>query len=537
MIVATILLGPGADLTVGDAVRSAAAHVDAFLLIESGGGSVALDEARRAVVGAGSTALEAAFAWTGDYGAARQYALEQARLAGATYSVTLDPDERLALKETFRARLQAYPKIDVWILQDRDTRYFKERVIRCAAADLHWHGIVCESLEGEAVRGKLDGAFWELTKNGGQNLARYERGVTAADRMIASGDDRFKWRRHKGSCLAGLGRFEEALDEYRLAYAIAAQPEERAWSAYLICEQLVLREQFEEAWTMASESLARHAGFLPEFGWILGYIEYLIGDDQNASRWAQLALHFPEDTTRVSLKGVHCVSGCRSILDNLHGQAPAGQVRVHHVNVPLDERIGEQVRAALHGGGYEGAEYRALKSVLRKSDRVLELGAGLGVLATYCAKRLEDNSAVLTVEADPLMAPLIRATFAANDVSPTLLIAAASGSGAPMRLARAPEFWSTKAYPLAGERPGADIVLVDGVALPALLSRHSPSVLVIDIEGGETSLVETPLPGVRAVLIEVHSEEADTAVHGWLSRQGFGRRDVARRVRLYERTL
>ena len=44
------------------------------------------------------------------------------------------------------------------------------------------------------------------------------------------------------------------------------------------------------------------------------------------------------------------------------------------------------------------------------------------------------------------------------------------------------------------------------------------------------------VPGVRAVLIEVHSDGDEAAVEQWLLPQGFRRRDVARRIRLYERT-
>ena len=537
MIVATVLLGPGAEKTVSDAIQSAARHVDGFLLIESGGGEAALEAARSAVLAAESTPFESRYAWEGNYGKARQFALEQARLAGARYAVTLDPDERLVLAETFRAKLAAYPTIDVWILPDRDTKYSKERVLRCSA-DIRWHGIVCENIEGSAVRGKIDGCFWELPKDESQNRARYERGVAAMDKLLAEGEDRFKWRRHRGSCLAGLGRLDEALDEYRRALAVAEQPEDRGWCRYLICEQLVLRERFDEAKDLAALGLAEHAGFLPEFGWILGYLDYLIGDDQNASRWAQLALHCPADSTRTSLRGMNAIAGSKSILENLHGQAPAGCSRLHHVNVPIGPRVTDAVKTFIDCGAYEADEYRALKRLLRKSDRVLELGTGLGVLATYCAKRLEDDERVLTVEADPEMAPVIAATFEANGVAPKLLIAAVSGDGRPRMLHRADDFWSTGTSIVPDDVAGSPLVpVVDGVALGNLLHTHAPTICIIDIEGGEVTLVDTLLPDcVRAVLIEVHTEEAENAVARWLGEQFFVRNDVARRVRLYERS-
>lgn len=533
IILATVLLGPGTEASVADAIASAATHVDGFILIESGGGDTALKAAVDATAAANKPATIRELSWPGDYGAARQQALLFARHidGGCDYAVTLDPDERLLLTDTFRAHLEAYPHVDVWNVQERDEKYFKERVIRCAA-DVRWHGRVSENVRGSKFDGKLPGQFWELPKSPEAHRRRFERGVVECQRMIDEGDNCFKWHRHRGSCLAGVGRLDEALAEYWTAHGMAVFAEEKAWSAYLICEQLVLREQFEEAWKMAADALAHHAGYIPEFGWILGYIEYLVGDDQNASRWAQLALHCPPDKTRVSLRGVHCIDGCKNLLHSLHGQPPPNSVRIHHATVPVGEHVTPTIARALESGSYEADEYQALKKILRKTDRVLELGSGLGLLATYCAKRLEDNSRVLTVEADPKMADVIRATFVANDVSPELLIAAVSGSGKPMKLERSENFWSTKTSPaLEG------VETVDGVALSTLIERHRPTILICDIEGGETTLTETAIEGVRAVLIEVHSEEADKAVETWLVSQGFKRHDTARRVRMYERTL
>ena len=175
----------------------------------------------------------------------------------------------------------------------------------------------------------------------------------------------------------------------------------------------------------------------------------------------------------------------------------------------------------------------ALSALLRPEDRVLELGAGIGFLSAYCAKRLEDGSRVLAVEADPHMCDAIRNTFLANELTVEVVNAAVSGGGEPQALARAEDFWSTRTGPVGADesRP-----VVPGVTLESLVEHHRPTVVVCDIEGGEETLTDSVLPGVRAVLIEVHSDAADNAVADWLSAQDFNRRDVSQRVRLYERT-
>lgn len=536
IILATVLLGPGSEASVGDAIRSAIPVVDGFILIESGGENAALAAAVNAAATFPFTIRE--YTWTGDYGDARNFALDKAREAGADYALTLDPDERLQLPDTIRGTLMAHPTIDVFMAQDINARYFKERIIRCAAP-VRWHGRVCEYLDGQVQPpAKLAGGFTELPKSEESERRRWERGVVECQRMIDEGEDTFRWHRHRGSCLIGLKRIEEGVAEYKLALQRAEHPEDRAWVRYLIAEQLVLAERFEEAKQLAAIGLAEHAGFIQEFGWILAFVEYTVGDDQNASRWAQLVTQTPHDRTRISFRSAKASSGPRDILAVLHGPAKPGCIKVHRMHVARDGWESQQVEWVMNNGGYEAAEYQTLKRILRSSDRVLELGSGVGFLAAYCAERLAEPGRVLTVEADPNMEAPIRATFAANDVSPELLIAAVSGSGQPMKLERSDHFWSTKTSTVPDFQKLETIDgIVDGVPLSALIERHRPTVLICDIEGGETTLVDTPLEGVRAVLIEVHSEEADKAVETWLVSQGFKRHDTARRVRMYERTL
>lgn len=319
-IVATVLLGPGSEKTVGDALESVLDCVDEFLLIESGGKEAAWKAALTAIRQRKVTTL-CEYVWAGDYGAARQFALDAAKDAGADYALTLDPDERLELAPTFRDTIAAHPEADVWILPDRDTGYFKERIIR-TSSKAFWHGKVCEFLDGRDVGGaRLPGHFWELEKDEDGERRRYERGVVACTEMIEAGDDCYRWRRHRGTCFMGLGKQPEALADYQAALPMALNTHETAWMRYLICEQLVLTGRPEEARALAAQGLADHAGFVPEFGWILAYTDQ-DRNPQNASRWAQMVLLSPADRTRVGFRGQKCKTGARQILQALHGAQP-----------------------------------------------------------------------------------------------------------------------------------------------------------------------------------------------------------------------
>lgn len=371
-ILATTLLGPGAELTAPEAIASARECIDGVVLIESGGGSIALDAARAAA--SGLEIHEACFLWLGDYGAARQFALEQARAAGATHALTLDPDERLLRTESLRALVANHPETEVFIARDRDALYFKERVLLCAA-DLTWQGRVCEFLLGMTrPQVRLRSEFWELPKDQAGFRRRWERGVVECEAMIAAGDDRYRWRRHMGSCLMGLGRRAEARTEYERALELAQNDEEQAWVKYLLIEQVVLDQEYDKALHLAAESLAKHAGYLPEFGWILAYCELQAGNYQNASRWAQMALQWPDDRTRVSFRGTNARKGCQDILAFIHSPRDAAEApyemedfRRRKAYLPNFKRLG-----------------RALIETLQPKSH-LDLGAGAGLLVEAMA--------------------------------------------------------------------------------------------------------------------------------------------------------
>lgn len=196
-------------------------------------------------------------------------------------------------------------------------------------------------------------------------------------------------------------------------------------------------------------------------------------------------------------------------------------ILVHGVRVPLGPAISGPVLEHMRRGSFELAEARALWRILRHGDRVLELGAGCGFLSTYCAQRL-GSEAVLTVEADPGLEATIRAVYAENGVSPRLLMRAVSRDGHKLRLLRSPDFWATKTATEPSPSPGNFGTWVHGISFGELLSRHEPTVVVVDIEGGELDLCGEHLPAsVRELVVETHGPECERAVAAWLCAEGF----------------
>lgn len=184
------------------------------------------------------------------------------------------------------------------------------------------------------------------------------------------------------------------------------------------------------------------------------------------------------------------------------------------LDVP-DAILNDRISGKLRTGGYEAHEAAAVQGRVRAGNRVLELGAGLGFIASL-ASRITGAENVVTVEANPEMIPVIRANLDRNGFdAATLLHGAVTGLDEPggmIAFERKPAFWSGK---LAGldSNPEA-LVEVPMLPLFGLLAEHRPHVVIMDIEGAEAHLFERKWPRhVRSVMMELHPRQyPDTTI-------------------------
>jgi FkbM family methyltransferase len=174
------------------------------------------------------------------------------------------------------------------------------------------------------------------------------------------------------------------------------------------------------------------------------------------------------------------------------------------LSVP-DGMLTDRIAGKLASGGYEGHEARAALMRLRPGQRVLELGSGLGYIAALCAGVTGADN-VVTVEANPAMLPVIRANLARNEAGGvTVLHGAVTGAddAATVGFQTGTAFWG--AHIATADTSPEAVVEVPRLSLPALLAKHRPHVVIMDIEGAEAHLFGAPWPGhVRAVVMELH---------------------------------
>lgn len=218
-------------------------------------------------------------------------------------------------------------------------------------------------------------------------------------------------------------------------------------------------------------------------------------------------------------------------------------IETNGVKVPfIPDVITPKIERPLRNNRYEGGECAALRDILRPGDRVLELGAGIGLISTVAALT-EGVQSVTAVEANPELIPVIRETHRLNGVATVDLrngvVSSSARKKAPFYL-RA-DFWASSMEP--DSRPFRKKKHLPCFNIHALVAETRPTVIVCDIEGGEMGLFDgVDLSAVRAMILEMHPKvygaETVEAISGLLEGQGliFRQPDKPSSVRYFERS-
>jgi len=160
----------------------------------------------------------------------------------------------------------------------------------------------------------------------------------------------------------------------------------------------------------------------------------------------------------------------------------------------------------LQDGTYEGDEARAADRCVRKGFRVLDLGSGVGYVATLCAQKAGAEN-VLTVEANPELLPVIEANLAANgQAGVTVMHGAVTGA--------VPE-GSTAQFNISGGFTGSSLdgfgprkVEVPLIPIYELIRAHRPQVVMMDVEGAEADMFNRPWKcPLRFFVLELHPKK------------------------------
>ncbi len=179
----------------------------------------------------------------------------------------------------------------------------------------------------------------------------------------------------------------------------------------------------------------------------------------------------------------------------------------HGVEVLNMPHFPPRLRGRLREGGYEGKEVACGLKAIPRGARLLEMGAGSGVVGAVLAKNL-DLAAVLSIEANPKMIDPARALYAHNGLADRIELRHSVVFSAP----DAPEhvtFHVTGNFLGSGldaSKAAAGTAVEVPVLRSADLSAEFPhDAIMMDIEGGELPFLrDADLSGVSVLVFEVH---------------------------------
>ncbi|AHM02898.1 Methyltransferase, FkbM family [Roseibacterium elongatum DSM 19469] len=187
-----------------------------------------------------------------------------------------------------------------------------------------------------------------------------------------------------------------------------------------------------------------------------------------------------------------------------------GDTLAFHINgvdlvVPAGLASAEIVEK-LRAGSYEADEARAADRCVKSGFRVLELGTGLGYVATLAAQRTAPEH-VLSVEANPDLLPVIEGNLSRNGCSGVSLL-----HGAVAGQAEEDEtvcFHISEGF--TGSRLGARggrQVEVPLIGFHDLIRAHRPHVVLMDVEGAEAGFFDRPWKcPLRFCAMELHPRQ------------------------------
>lgn len=176
-------------------------------------------------------------------------------------------------------------------------------------------------------------------------------------------------------------------------------------------------------------------------------------------------------------------------------------VDVGGVRVRLGGHCSLRLALAIVRGRYEAGERELLRTALNDDDVVMELGTGIGVLATLCARRVGSHR-MYTFEANPGLMGVARETFDLNGVAPTIENRILGATPGTREFFLEKHFWSSSTVRRSKD---AQAVSVPQTPLSEAIGRCRPTFLIVDIEGGEIEVLpQIVASGVGKVLIELH---------------------------------
>lgn len=179
-------------------------------------------------------------------------------------------------------------------------------------------------------------------------------------------------------------------------------------------------------------------------------------------------------------------------------------IELNGVKLLLDKQfISRNIIKEMYRGNYEKPETAMLNMALNSTDRVFELGTGLGYNAITAAKIIGAQN-VITYEANPGLIDIINRNFALNNQSVHVVnkyLVTDDDARTEAEFFVSNDFWESGSTDTGGRNK----IKVPTAKLSVELDKFKPTFLVCDIEGGEIFLLKQVLPKcIKKIIVETH---------------------------------
>ena len=162
---------------------------------------------------------------------------------------------------------------------------------------------------------------------------------------------------------------------------------------------------------------------------------------------------------------------------------PPDIVQLHGLNVPIDRRVmSDKIVESIRSGRYEMAETARLPALVRPGERVVEIGAGIGLLTALVAIRTP-AAEVVAIEANPVLQPYIAELHRLNGarvaVRQALVTPEPAGPVATLHVHE--DLWASSSGWIKRRYRVADVE-VPALSLPEIAAEYAPTLLIVDVE-------------------------------------------------------
>lgn len=194
----------------------------------------------------------------------------------------------------------------------------------------------------------------------------------------------------------------------------------------------------------------------------------------------------------------------------------------HGVKISLGSHISDNIRKFIYMNAYEGDEISVLAQALCDEDKILEIGAGIGFISTYCAKRVGDEN-IIAYEANPDLVNVIKQTFTLNNISPIVHNKILSDKSGIQDFFVSDHFWSSSTIKRDSDFKKTQVETED---VNKVIKKYDVDFIIMDIEGGEAELLpKIDLLPIRKILLELHEDiigdQGSHMIFRYLVNQGF----------------